>query len=111
MLGGLHVETWLARETVPCRPFIVRLAGDPLGLGLAQGHWVVVADSVGCLKRVGRVLRIRVGIEVTVLYLDSMRALQKTVSLADIGLTLPTGLVTRLRPEDLVHLLRALLVQ
>jgi hypothetical protein len=53
------------------------------------------------LKRVGRILRIRADLEATTLYFDKLHTVKKAGSLADIGLTLPQGLVTRLRPEDL----------
>ena len=45
--------------------------------------------------------RIRADLEATTLYFDKLHTVRVAGSLADIGLTLPTGLVTRLRPEDL----------
>src|SRR5690606_25441602 len=78
----------------------VRLAG-----AVAPGHWVVVVDPSGMLKRLGRILRIRTDLEATTLYFDKLHAVKKTGSLTDIGLTLPQGLVTRLRPESLLTVL------
>jgi Helicase conserved C-terminal domain len=97
-----NAQAWLAKEATSLGPFIVRLDGDRVGFGaLAPGHWVVVVDAAGALTRVGRILRIRADLESTTLYFDKLLAVKIASSLADIGLTLPTGLVTRLRPEDL----------
>jgi hypothetical protein len=97
-----NAQAWLAREATSLGPFVVRLDGARVGFGaLAPGHWVVVVDAPGVLKRVGRILRIRADLEATTLYFDKLHTVKVAGSLADIGLTLPTGLVTRLRPEDL----------
>jgi hypothetical protein len=96
-----NAQAWLAKEATPRGPFVVRLAGDRVGSAVAPGHWVVVVDAAGALKRVGRVLRIRTELESTTLYFDKLHLVKKPGALADVGLTLPTGLVTRLRPEDL----------
>lgn len=101
-----NVQAWLAKEATSVGPFVVRLDGDRVSFGaLAPGHWVVVVDTAGALKRSGRILRIRVDLESTTLYFDKLHKVQKAGSLADIGLTLPTGLVSRLRPEDLANVL------
>ena len=60
-----------------------------------------MVDGAGTLKRLGRILRIRADLTSTTPYFDKPHTVQKTGSLADLGLTLPQGLVTRLRPEDL----------
>ena len=97
-----NAQAWLAREATSLGPFVVRLDGDRFGFGgLAPAHWVVVVDAPGALKRVGRILRVRADLEATTLYFDKSHTVKVAGSLADIGLTLPTGLVTRLRPEDL----------
>ncbi|MBX3182883.1 MAG: DISARM system helicase DrmA [Polyangiaceae bacterium] len=99
-------QAWLTKEATPLSPFLVRLDGDRVGFSaLASGHWVVVVDSSGTLKRLGRILRIRMGLESTTLYLDKLHVVKKAGSLVDLGLTLPQGLVTRLRPEDLSAML------
>src|SRR5262245_25371404 len=92
---------WLAKEATPLGPFVVRLDGDRLGSAVAPGHWIVVVDAAGALKRVGRTLRIRTDLATTTLYFDKLHAVKDAGSLADLGLTLPQGLVTRLRTEDL----------
>ncbi len=97
-----NAQAWLAKEATSLGPFVVRLDGDRVGFGaLATGHWVIVVDAAGALKRVGRILRIRAHLEASTLYFDKLHTVTVAGSLADLGLTLPQGLVTRLRPEDL----------
>ncbi|MEO6080894.1 MAG: DISARM system helicase DrmA [Steroidobacteraceae bacterium] len=96
-----NVQAWLAKEATSHGTFVVRLAGDRIGSAVTPGHWVLVVDGSGAFKRVGRILRIRTDLESTTLYFDRLLAVKIAGSLAAIGLTLPTGLVTRLRPEDL----------
>ncbi|MBK8056439.1 MAG: helicase [Gemmatimonadetes bacterium] len=96
-----NAQAWLAKEATSLGPFVVRLDGDRIVGAVAPGHSVVVVDAAGALKRVGRILRIRTDLEATTLYFDKLHTVKVAGSLADIGLTLPTGLVTRLRPEDL----------
>jgi len=101
-----NAQAWLAKEATPLGPFVVRLGGDRTGFGaLARGHWVVVVDTAGSMKRVGRILRIRADLESTTLYFDKLHAVRNAGTLADVGLTLPTGLVSRLRPEDVASVL------
>lgn len=99
--GDLNGQAWLANEATPIGPFVILLASDRVGFeSLAPGHWVVVVDSTGALKRVGRILRIRANLESTTLYFDKLHVVKKAGSIAEIGLIPPTGLV-RLHPEDL----------
>ena len=95
------VQAWLAKGVTPIGPFVVRIDGGRNGSAVAPGHWVVVVDATGALKRAGRILRIRIDVESTTLYFDKLHAVKKAGSLADLGLTPPQGTVTRLRPEDL----------
>jgi hypothetical protein len=94
-------QTWLAKEATSLGPFVVRLDADGIGSAVAHGHWVAVVDEAGGVKRVGRILRIRADLDSTTLYFDKLHSVKKGGSLADLGLTLPQGFVTRLRPEDL----------
>jgi hypothetical protein len=94
-------QAWFAKEATSLGAFCLRFDADRISSAIANGHWVVVVDGSGALKRVGRILRIRTDLEATTLYFDKVHAISKSDSLADIGLTLPQGLVTRLRPEDL----------
>lgn len=94
-------QTWLAKEVSPLRPFVVRVDDDRIGSAVAPGHWIVVVDASGVLKRVGRILRIRADHEAATLYFNKLHVVRKAGSLTNLGLTLPQGLVTRLRPEDL----------
>lgn len=96
-----NVQAWLAKETMLLGPYVVRLDDVLIGSAIAPGHWVVVVDPTGALKRVGRILRIRTELQSTSLYFDKLHAVSKAGSLVDIGLTHLHVLVTRLRPEDL----------
>jgi hypothetical protein len=101
-----NTQAWLAKEAASLGPFVVRLGGDRAGFGaLDRGHWVVIVDAPGALKRVGRILRIRADLESTTLYFDKLHSVQKAGFLSEVGLTLPTGLVSRLRPEDVTSVL------
>ena len=72
-----NAQAWLAKEATSLGPFVVRLDGDRVGFGaLAPGHWVVVVDAAGALKRVGRILRIRADLESTTLYFDKLHTVQ-----------------------------------
>jgi hypothetical protein len=101
MIPAPNAQAWLAKEAASRSPFVVRLGSDHIDSTVAPGHWVVVVDAAGALKRVGRVLRVRTDLENTTLYFDELHVVKKAGALAEIGLTLPQGLVTRLRPEDL----------
>lgn len=98
-------QAWLVKEATSLGPFVFRLDGDRVGSAVAAGDWLVVANAAGALKRVGRILRIRADLEATTCYFDRLHAVQKAGTLADVGLTLPTGLLSRLRPEDLADVL------
>ncbi len=94
-------QAWLAKEATSFGPFVVRRNGDRVGSAVAPGHWVVVVDGRGALKCVGRILRVGTDLEVTTPYFDKLHTVKKAGSLVDLGLTLPQGLVTRRRLEDL----------
>jgi hypothetical protein len=101
-----NAPAWLAKDVTPLGPFVVRLRCDRTSLGaLATGHWVVVVDAAGALKGVGRILRIRADLESTTLYFDRLHAVRAPGTVIDVGLTPLTGLVARLRPEDLAMVL------
>jgi hypothetical protein len=100
------VNAWVAKESAPQRRFVVRFGGDAVGgAGFKPTDWVVVIDSAGTLRRFGRILRIRTDDASATLYFDKLHVVKKTGSVADIGLTLPSKIVARLRPEDLVAVL------
>ncbi|GEL75267.1 DISARM system helicase DrmA [Myxococcus virescens] len=101
-----NAQAWLAKEAMSLGPLVVRLGGERTGFSaLARGHWVVVVDTTGALKRLGRILRIRTDLESTTLYFDKLHVVKSAGSLADVGLTFPMGQVSRLRPEDLAAVL------
>lgn len=101
-----NAQAWLAKEVTSGGPFVVRLGDRPLNSGsLAPGHWVVVVDVTGALKRIGRILRVSSDLETAALYFDRLHMVKTAGSLSDVGLALPTGPVSRLRPEDLMTVL------
>lgn len=101
-----NAQAWIAKEGTSRGLFVVRLDGERTDFGaIDRDHWVVVVDEAGILKRVGRVLRVRTELEAAILYFDRLHVVKNAGSLADLGLTPPAGLVSRLRPEDLARVL------
>jgi len=101
-----NAQTWLFKEATSRGSFVIRLDGDRLAFGaLAAGDWVVVVDSEGALKRIGRILRIRAGHESTSLYFDKLHTVRSSSTVTDLGLTLPGAVVTRLQVKDLASAL------
>ncbi len=97
---------WMAKDGTGLVQFVLRLDGDSTDfVAQRSGDWVVAVDASGAVLRVGRIMRIRVAHESTTLYFDKLFVLKTGCSLADIGLTLPSGLLTRLRSEDLAAIL------
>lgn len=106
MTTSLNTQAWLAMDTSWSGPFDLQLRGERSGFRvLAIGDWVVVVSTTGGLKRVGRILRTRADLESTTLYFDKLHAVTKAASLAEFGLTMPSGAVARLRAEDVTALL------
>src|SRR4051812_48944559 len=102
-----NVETWLAKEeAMPLGPLAVVLAGDRGGFSaLARGHFVVVVDVAGAIKRIGRILRIRSNLESTTLYFDKLHTVQGGHTIIEVGLSLPIAAVSRVRAEDVAAIL------
>jgi len=106
MATAQNIQAWLAKEATTLGSFVVRLGGDRTTFAaLDRGHWIVVVDAAGAVNRIGRVLRIRSDRESTTLYFDRLHPVRTAGSLADVGLTLPSGPIARLRPEDLASVL------
>lgn len=96
-----NTQAWLAQEMTSLGQYVVRLGGDRTSFcALDPGHWIVVVDAAGGVNRIGRVLRIRSDRDTTTLYFDRMHPARTAGSLADVGLTPPSGRIARLRPED-----------
>ena len=100
------IEAWLVKRSDSDGPYTVRLAGDRVMFSAIEaGHWVVVVDGSGTVQRVGRVLRVRADMDWATIYIDRCHPFESFLALADVGLTLPRGLASRLREEDLARLL------
>jgi hypothetical protein len=82
----------------------IELDGEwKLYAAVAEGDWLVTAAASGDVTRVGRVLRVRSGLEKTILYLDRLLTVDEGTALAVAGLALPaTGSMTRLQWSDFI---------
>lgn len=73
--------------------------------GVDEGHWIVAAEADGTLTRAGRVLRIRSSLfDSTTIYFDHVHRFRTSGTVSGLALTLPTGPIARLRPEDLISI-------
>ena len=103
--GGVSSKAniWLVKEAAPGDSFDVRLERDRVGhAAVTCGDWLIVVGMDGTLRRVGRVLRVRANLESTTAYFDKLHKVNRAGTVANVGLTLPVGVVTRVRKEDLV---------
>lgn len=95
-------QSWLARESTWLGPCIARLNGERSAYSAVdEGHWVVAVEADGTLIRAGRILRIRSDLHSTTIYFDHVHTFRTSGTVSGLGLTLPTGPIARLRPEDL----------
>ena len=96
------VQSWLAKEPAWLGPCVARLNGERSTFSAVdEGHWIVAAEADGTLTRAGRILRIRGDLDTTTIYFDHVHTFRTSGTLSGLGLTLPTGPIARLRPEDL----------
>ena len=101
-----NAQSWIAKDVAELGPYVVWLGGDRATFGaLSREHWVLVVDAAGALKRIGRILRSRSDLKATTLYFDRLHTMRAACSLTDVGLSLPSGPVARIRPEDLASVL------
>ena len=69
--------------------------------GVAEGDWMLVANDAGQALRVGRVLRLRWGLNHTTIYFDRIADCVPGVGLTNCGLSLPSsGPVSRVQWND-----------
>ncbi|WP_225199132.1 DISARM system helicase DrmA [Gluconobacter oxydans] len=95
-------QSWLAKEPTWLGTSVVRLNGERSAYSAVdEGHWIVAVEADGTLTRVGRILRIRGDLHSTTIYFDHVHTLRASGTVSGLGLTLPTGPIARLRPEDL----------
>lgn len=98
-------QCWLAKDAAWLGRYVVLLNGERSTFSaIDEGHWIVATDADGTLKKVCRILRIRADLGTTKFYFDREHAFRKPFMMSDIGLTLPTGPIGRLRPEDLTQI-------
>lgn len=99
-------QAWIAKETTKLGPYVLRLDGEASSFAaLVRGDWVVVIHPEGTLTRVGRVLRIRSDLDATSLHFDRLHECHSGGTISDVGLTLTSGPLARLRPEDVATIL------
>lgn len=97
-----NAQSWLAKEPNWPGPCIARLNGERSDYSAVdEGHWIVAAEADGTLTRAGRILRIRGDLDSTTIYFDHVHTFRTSGTVSGLGLTLPTGPIARLRPEDL----------
>jgi len=96
------LQIWLAKEPTWLGPCVARLNGERSTFSAVdQGHWIVATEADGTLTRAGRILRIRGDLDTTTIYFDHVHTFRTSGTVSGLGLTLPTGPIARLRPEDL----------
>jgi hypothetical protein len=96
------LQSWLAKEPTWLGPGTAQLNGERSAYSAVdEGHWIVAAETDGTLTRAGRVLRIRGDLDSTTIYCDHVHTFRESGTVSGLGLTLPTGPIARLRPEDL----------
>ncbi|PNP99547.1 DISARM system helicase DrmA [Sphingobium sp. SA916] len=96
------VQSWLAKEPTRLGPCVARLNGERSTFSAVdEGHWIVAAEADGTLTWAGRILRIRGDLDTTTIYFDHVHTFRTSGTVSGLGLTLPTGPIARLRPEDL----------
>ncbi|MCZ8170979.1 MAG: hypothetical protein O9272_04475, partial [Brevundimonas sp.] len=98
-------QSWLAKEPTWLDPCIARLNGErSTYAAVDEGHWIVAAEAGGTLTQAGRILRIRSDLDSTTIYFDHVHTFRTSGTVSGLGLTLPTGPIARLRPEDLTSI-------
>ena len=98
-------QSWLAKEPTWLDPCIARLNGERSTYpAVDEGHWIVAAEAGDTLTRAGRILRIRSDLDSTTIYFDHVHTFRTSSTVSGLGLTLPTGPIARLRPEDLTSI-------
>ncbi|GBQ80085.1 helicase domain-containing protein [Gluconacetobacter johannae DSM 13595] len=106
MIVDPDLKSWLAQEPIWLGSGIIQLDGKRSTYSAVdKGHWIVAVDADGTLTQVGRVLRIRGDLYNTTIYFDRVHTFRTSGTVSGLGLTLPTGPIARLRPEDLTSIL------
>lgn len=95
-------QSWLAKEPTWLGPCTARLNGERSAYSAVdERHWIVATEADGTLTRAGRILRIRSDLDSTTIYFDHVHTFRTSGTVSGLGLTLPTGPIARLRPENL----------
>ncbi|MBB6099407.1 hypothetical protein HNR42_002848 [Deinobacterium chartae] len=103
MTDTIQSNAWLIIDALPTLDprlvyYAIQLPSDRAAHGricidpsVQVEHWVLVANVAGEITRVGRVMRGRTDHDVTTFYFDKVHAVEPSVPLASLGLTLPTS--------------------
>ena len=102
LIADPNQQSWLAKEPTWLGPCIASLNGERSTYpAVDEGHWIVAAKADGTLTRAGRILRVRGDLYSSTIYFDRVHTFRTSGTVLSLGLTLPTGPIARLRPEDL----------
>lgn len=107
-------QAWLAVERAEAQVissdrYCHRLDGAPsLFPAFSDGDWVMIANAVGDVVRVGRILRVRNELDSTTMYFDHLAVVITPVSLTALGMTAPTSSIARLDWDTFVSGLTSL---
>ena len=72
---------------------------------VAPGDWLLVADADGTIHCIGCVFRVRYGAPTTTVFFDLVHHLKTPRPLSDIGFTIPSAALARIRMEDITAVL------
>ena len=100
----LVVEPKQPSEEFTYPQFAIELAGErKLYAAVVEGDWMLMGDASGQVTRVGRVLRVRSGLETMTFYFDRLQVVDTGSTVAAVDLALPaSGSMTRLQWSDFV---------
>ena len=100
---------WIMRGEAACAGYVVRIEDDTgRQVAVEPGDWAVALDAGDAAWVAGRILRIHSDDTGRTVYFDRCLKVDPAISLDTLGLTAPSGPVTRLPWDDFLKLLSAL---